>query len=168
MIVILTRESHFRIRFLIATMVMTAENVSNDVDEEVYAGDGDEKSEAREASDGDRRAIADADEAGQMAVSGEAKTPPVLRTSEPPTDAARMLQHTNHVPFRDWCPFCVAGRARSSPHRRVVVSKTADTLPKFQADYRFIYVLWLRAKHSHAIRLWKHAVELHVRKEREI
>ena len=75
-------------------MGMTAENVSYDVDEEVYAGDGDAMSEAREASDGDRRAIADADEAGQMAVSGEAKTPPVLRTPEPPTDAARMLQHT--------------------------------------------------------------------------
>ena len=29
-----------------------------------------------------------------------------------------------------------------------MVNKTADTLPKFQADYRFIYVLWLRAKHT--------------------
>ena len=30
------------------TMVMTGENVSTDEDEEVYAGDGDETSEARE------------------------------------------------------------------------------------------------------------------------
>ena len=35
-------------------------------------------------------------------------------------------------------PICVASRGRSSPHRRVVVNKTADTLPKFQTDYMFI------------------------------
>ena len=61
-----------------------------------------------------------------------------LRTPEPPTDAARMAHNATHVPFRDWCPFCVANRGRSSPHRRVVVNKTADTLPKFQTDYMFI------------------------------
>ena len=49
-----------------------------------------------------------------------------------------MKHNAAHVPFIDWCPFCVASRGRSSPHRRVVVNKTADTLPKFQADYMFI------------------------------
>ena len=44
------------------------------VDEEVYAGDGDETSEALKASDGDKRTIADADQAGQLAISGERKT----------------------------------------------------------------------------------------------
>ena len=43
-----------------------------------------------------------------------------------------------HVPYRDWCPIGVASRGRSSPHRRIVVSETADTLPKFQTDYMFI------------------------------
>ena len=47
--------------------------------------------------------------------------------------------HTaTHVPFRDLCPFCVASRGLSSPHRRVVVNKTAGTLPKFQTDYMLI------------------------------
>ena len=55
-----------------------------------------------------------------------------------PTDAARMAHNATHVPFRDWCPICGASRGRSSPHRRVVVNKTADTLPKFQTDYMFI------------------------------
>ena len=50
----------------------------------------------------------------------------------------RMAHNATHVPFRDWCPICVASRGRSSPHRRVVVNKTADTLPKFQTDYMFI------------------------------
>ena len=114
------------------------ESATNDVDEEVYDNDGAERNEAREASAGDRRAIADAVQAGQLDISGEAKTARSLRTPEPPTDAARMAHNATHVPFRDWCPICVASRGRSSPHRRVVVNKTADTLPKFQTDYMFI------------------------------
>ena len=119
-------------------LVMAGESATNDVDEEVYDNAGNERNEARKASAGDRRAIADADQAGQLDISGEAKTARALRTPEPPTDAARMAHNTTHVPFRDWCPICVASRGRSSPHRRVVVNKIADTLPKFQTDYMFI------------------------------
>ena len=53
-------------------------------------------------------------------------------------DAARILHYTTYVPYRDWCPFCVASRARGPLHRRVVVNKTADSLPLFQADYMFV------------------------------
>ena len=77
-----------------------------DVDE-VSDNDGDERNEAREASAGDRRAIADADQAGQLDTSGEATTARILRTREPPTDVARMAHSATHVPFRDWCPICV-------------------------------------------------------------
>ena len=52
-------------------MVMAGENVANDVDEEVCVGDGIEGQEAQEASAGDRRAIADADPAGQLDISGK-------------------------------------------------------------------------------------------------
>ena len=113
-------------------MEMAGENAANDVN------DGAERHEAQEASAVDRRAIADADQAGQLDISGEAKTARTRRTSEPPTDAVRMAHNATHVPFRDWCPICVASRGRSSPHRRVVANKTADTLPKFQTDYMFI------------------------------
>ena len=119
-------------------MVMAGENAANGVDEEVYGNDGAERLEAQEASAGDRRAIADADQAGQLDISGEAKTARIQRTPESPTDAVRMADNATHVPFRDWCPICVASRGRSSPHIRVVVNKTADTLPKFQTDYMFI------------------------------
>ena len=119
-------------------MVVTGENAANDVDEEVYGNDGAERHEAQEASASDRREIADADQAGQLDISGEAKTARTSRSPQPPTDAARMAHNATHVPFRDWCPFCVASRGRSSPHRRVAVNKTADTLPKFQTDYMFI------------------------------
>ena len=119
-------------------MVMAGENAANDVDEEVYDNDGAERHEAQEASAGDRRAIADAGQAGQLDISSEAKTARILHTLEPPTDAVRMAHNATHVPSRDWCPICVASRGRSSPHRRVVVNKTADTLPKFQTDHMFI------------------------------
>ena len=112
--------------------------MANDVDEEVYVGDRVEGQEAQEASACDRRAIADADQAGQLDISGETRAARALRTPETPIDAAMMVHNTTHVPFRDWCPFCVASRGRSSPHTQVVVNKTADTLPKFQADYMFI------------------------------
>ena len=55
------------------TLVMAGESATHDVDEEVYHNDGNERNEAREASAGDRRAIADADQAGQLDISGEAR-----------------------------------------------------------------------------------------------
>ena len=136
-------------------MVMAGENVAIDVDEEVYGNDGTGRHEAQEASAGGRRAIADADQAGQLHISDEAKTARTLRTPEPPRDAAKMAHNATHVPFSGWCPFCVASRGRSSPHRRVVVNKTADTLPKFQTDHMFT---GQRAKLSHASHSWKRAV----------
>ena len=42
--------------------VMAGENVANDVDEEVYVGDGVDGQGAQEASAFDRRALADADQ----------------------------------------------------------------------------------------------------------
>ena len=109
-------------------MVMAGENAANDVDEEVYGNDGAERHEAQEASAGDRRAIADADQAGQLDISGETRTARTLRTPEPLSDAARMAHNATHVPFTDWCPICVARHGRSSPHRRVVVSEIPDGL----------------------------------------
>ena len=124
--------------FLLAKRGMAGENVPNDVDEEVYVGDGVMGQEAQEASAGGKRAVADADQAGQLDISGETRAARALRNPEPPTDDARMIHNTTRVPFRDWCPFCVASRGRSSPRRRVVVNKTADTLPKCQADHTSI------------------------------
>ena len=124
--------------------------MANDVDEEVYGNDGAERHEAQEASAGDRRAIADADEAGKLDISGETKTAGILRTPEPPTDAARMALNATHVPFRYWCPICVASRGRSSPHRRVVGEQDGG----YSAD-----IADRLAKLSHVSHSWKRAVE---------
>ena len=75
-------------------LVMAGENATNDLDEEIYGNDGDERNKAQEAS-GDRRAIADADQAGQLDTSGEAKNARIRRTPEPRTDAARIGTQRN-------------------------------------------------------------------------
>ena len=82
-----------------------------------------------------------------------------------------MAHNATQVPFRDWCPFCVASRGRSSPHRRVVVKKTTDTLSKFQTDYMFTRTV-AESKNSamHHIRgnaQWS-GDQLHVRSDREL
>ena len=149
-------------------MVMAGESATNDVDEEVYGNDGAERHEAQEASAGDRRAIADADQAGQLDISGGTKTARIQRTPEPPTDAAGMAHNATHVPIRDWCKISVASRGRRSPHRRVVVNKTADTLPKFQTDYKFIRTVSESKSQLYYIRgnaQWS-SDQLHVRPER--
>ena len=55
-------------------MVMAGETAENNVDEEVHGNDRAERHEAREASAGDRRAVADADQAGYLDISGDTKT----------------------------------------------------------------------------------------------
>ena len=125
-------------------MVMAGENAANDVDGDVYGNDGADRHETQEASAHDRRAIADTDQSGQLDITGETKTARKLRTPESSTDAARMTHNATHVPFRDWCPICVTSRGRSSPHRRVMMNKTTDILPKFQTDYIFIRTMTKR------------------------
>ena len=48
-------------------------------------------------------------------------------------------------------------RPTCSPHKRVMVNKTADSLAKFQADHMFISAV--AESKNRASRSWKHAVE---------
>ena len=79
-------------------MVLAGENVANDVDVESYVNDGVERHEAQEASAGDRRAIADAEQAGQLDISGETRTARTLRTPEHPQTLRgwHTMRHTFH------------------------------------------------------------------------
>ena len=76
---------------------MTVEGVPNDVDEEVYDGVGDGPFVARVASDGDWRANADADQTGQLDISGKTKTPRAFRTPETAKHETRTIPRL--VPF---------------------------------------------------------------------
>ena len=48
-------------------------------------------------------------------------------------------QHmTNHVPFRSWCPHCVAGQAQPSQHRRRSQEEEENGVPTVSMDYMFM------------------------------
>ena len=53
-----------------------------------------------------------------------------------PTDSERKSHELTHLPFRSWCRFCVAGRARADPH--FVREPEYGGVPSFSADYFFI------------------------------
>ena len=42
----------------------------------------------------------------------------------------------NHIPFRSWCPVCVAARGKESPHKRTLES--SHNFPIFSCDYGFL------------------------------
>ena len=49
--------------------------------------------------------------------SDEARAPEVLRDPGAPTQKELDEHNTTHLPFRSWCPHCVAGKAQDRPHR---------------------------------------------------
>ena len=114
-------------------VVTAGENVANDVDEEVCVNDGIEGHEVQEASAGDMRAVADADQAGQLDISGETKAARTL-----PTDAARMGHNATHFHSEIGAHSVLQVVDEVLLMDRVVVNETADTLPKFQTDHMFI------------------------------
>ena len=89
-------------------LVMAGERATNDVDGEVYDNDGNERNEAREASAGDRRAIADADQAGQLDISGEQDSG---YTAEIPD---RLHVHSNSGREQNSAMYHIRGNARWS------------------------------------------------------
>ena len=77
---------------------MAGENAANDMDEEIYGNDGAERHESQEASAGDRRAIADADQVGQLDISGDTKTARTFLLNRPQTlQGWHTEQHTFHL-----------------------------------------------------------------------
>ena len=53
-------------------------------------------------------------------VQGEAETMPLRAATSPQTPLAKaMEQHRGggHIPFRDWCRFCIKGRGLEDQHR---------------------------------------------------
>ena len=124
--------SHLDVRFadgapLRKAMVMTGESVLNDVDHEVYEGESDEASMAREA-DADRRAIADADQARHLEISSETETSSSIANSRTSDRRRENAAQPGTRTTPRLVPSSVASRARSSTSRRVVVNQTAFRL----------------------------------------
>ena len=55
-----------------------------------------------------------------------------IKWNQLPSEAEVRLHNLTHLPFRDWCPFCVQGRAVSHPHYKV---KEESKIPVISMDY---------------------------------
>ena len=47
----------------------------------------------------------------------EATLPICMRVPYTPTLLEKELHERAHIPFRNWCPFCEAGKAKGHPHQ---------------------------------------------------
>ena len=59
-----------------------------------------------------------------------------LPSPKEPTPAAREKHNLTHVPYEDWCPFCVAARRPNcNPHKRQLDDRMQ---PLLLGDYAFV------------------------------
>ena len=54
-----------------------------------------------------------------------------------PSEAVKEAHRKTHLPFRPWCPVCVAGRGRNWPHPRVEEDRE-EKYPSVHFDYCFL------------------------------
>ena len=72
------------------------------------------------------------DPAVQSAEAHEAR----VKSSPAKPSADEVARHdVTHVPYRNWCPICVAASAREDRHPRQAKVDTMEGLPIIQADY---------------------------------
>ena len=71
-------------------------------------------------------------------LSEEARPPEVLRDPGAPTKKELEEHSTTHLPFRSWCPHCVAGKAQDRPHRMKKEDQMEKQIPEIVFDYGFL------------------------------
>ena len=67
----------------------------------------------------------------------EARDPLRRRVAARPTTEDIRKHRVSHLPFRDWCPECIAGAANDWPHRSRDKSSEIIEVPEVHADYCF-------------------------------
>ncbi len=72
-----------------------------------------------------------------MEESTEESTAKVAKGPTVPSRWERERHEVAHIPFRSWCPKCVAGRGVKSPHK-VKKTREEEELPRFSMDYGFL------------------------------
>ena len=69
--------------------------------------------------------------------SEEAITAKVLPSPSPPSRQEMLEHNITHVPFRNWCPHCLAGKAKSMKHMQGAGLGVSET-PVVSMDYMFM------------------------------
>ena len=63
--------------------------------------------------------------------------PKLFPSPRAPSKAEIELHNATHLPYRNWCPWCVAGRRNNTQHRELK-EKHARTEPCLHLDYAFL------------------------------
>ena len=74
-----------------------------------------------------------------MSSNPEGQAPTFLRSPIRPSAEDVEKHDATHVPYRNWCPICVAARGKEDPHKRQVGARQGRRkagLPKFSLDYQ--------------------------------
>ena len=56
--------------------------------------------------------------AAREAAAEQERQPVAQKLAEPPDEKTQQLHMLTHLPYQDWCPHCVAFRARPDRHKR--------------------------------------------------
>ena len=64
-----------------------------------------------------------------------AREPAVYSKPKEPSAEERAIHETTHLPFKSWCPDCVAGRGRDLAHKRILEEQDS---PAMQFGYSFL------------------------------
>ena len=63
------------------------------------------------------------------------RVPRCKRGPVDPTEEEIKVHNVTHMPFRSWCPHCVAAAAKASPHERRGDDEEDPTVPNHHVDY---------------------------------
>ena len=63
----------------------------------------------------------------------DAEQPRMLTAPSPPSRQEALEHAMTHLPYRNWCPFCVRGKAKAHPHRSVI-DKSDHEIPTVAFD----------------------------------
>ena len=97
-----------------------------------------EKEEERMLSDLACRPCEDQEENEQEEEEDEASKPKAIWKPVRPTVKEVEEHNLTHMPFRNWCIFCVKGKAKDDPHRRKVKQEEEQDIPIVSIDYMFM------------------------------
>ena len=73
------------------------------------------------------------DDEGEINVDEESAKVTTIKNVCLPCAAEIALHNLTHLPFRDWCPYCVQGKAVSYPHRKR--KEEENEVPGVSSDY---------------------------------
>ena len=74
---------------------------------------------------------------GDVRDSGETSAGEDVEDETRVEEARNALRRATHLPFRDWCPECIAGSANDWPHRRRGTKTEVLSVPELHCDYCF-------------------------------